>query len=117
MSLYEPEAGQSDDSPAKGGKFKVKAKPRSSRAGLQFPVGRIHRYQDCKELLTFLIILSQISPQGKLRPACGSRSSSLPGCRDGVLGRRDPQVGRQRCHGQQEDQDHPQTSSGNLLRS
>lgn len=28
----------------KGGKSKVKAKSRSSRAGLQFPVGRIHRY-------------------------------------------------------------------------
>ena len=27
----------------KGGKSKVKAKSRSSRAGLQFPVGRIHR--------------------------------------------------------------------------
>jgi len=28
----------------KGGKAKAKAKSRSSRAGLQFPVGRIHRY-------------------------------------------------------------------------
>ena len=28
----------------KGGKSKIKAKSRSSRAGLQFPVGRIHRY-------------------------------------------------------------------------
>ena len=27
----------------KGGKSKVKAKSRSNRAGLQFPVGRIHR--------------------------------------------------------------------------
>lgn len=27
----------------KGGKAKSKAKSRSSRAGLQFPVGRIHR--------------------------------------------------------------------------
>jgi hypothetical protein len=27
----------------KGGKVKSKAKSRSSRAGLQFPVGRIHR--------------------------------------------------------------------------
>ena len=27
----------------KGGKVKAKAKSRSSRAGLQFPVGRIHR--------------------------------------------------------------------------
>merc|ERR1712078_338379 len=27
----------------KGGKVKTKAKSRSSRAGLQFPVGRIHR--------------------------------------------------------------------------
>ena len=29
---------------AKGGKAKAKAKSRSSRAGLQFPVGRIHRH-------------------------------------------------------------------------
>ena len=28
----------------KGGKAKSKAKPRSFRAGLQFPVGRVHRY-------------------------------------------------------------------------
>merc|ERR1712234_73748 len=28
----------------KGGKVKGKAKSRSSRAGLQFPVGRVHRY-------------------------------------------------------------------------
>ncbi|XP_066918744.1 late histone H2A.2.2 [Clytia hemisphaerica] len=28
----------------KGGKSKTKAKSRSSRAGLQFPVGRIHRF-------------------------------------------------------------------------
>lgn len=28
----------------KGGKAKAKAKTRSSRAGLQFPVGRIHRF-------------------------------------------------------------------------
>ena len=28
----------------KGGKAKTKAKSRSSRAGLQFPVGRIHRF-------------------------------------------------------------------------
>ena len=27
----------------KGGKSKTKAKSRSSRAGLQFPVGRVHR--------------------------------------------------------------------------
>ncbi|TGZ58498.1 hypothetical protein CRM22_009600 [Opisthorchis felineus] len=27
----------------KGGKIRVKAKTRSSRAGLQFPVGRVHR--------------------------------------------------------------------------
>ena len=30
----------------KGGKTKVKSKSRSSRAGLQFPVGRIHRYNN-----------------------------------------------------------------------
>ena len=28
----------------KGGKAKAKAKSRSSRAGLQFPVGRVHRF-------------------------------------------------------------------------
>lgn len=28
----------------KGGKAKTKAKSRSSRAGLQFPVGRVHRF-------------------------------------------------------------------------
>ena len=28
----------------KGGKAKVKAKSRSSRTGLQFPVGRVHRF-------------------------------------------------------------------------
>ena len=28
----------------KGGKSKTKAKSRSSRAGLQFPVGRVHRF-------------------------------------------------------------------------
>lgn len=28
----------------KGGKAKAKSKTRSSRAGLQFPVGRVHRY-------------------------------------------------------------------------
>ena len=27
----------------KGGKSKVKSKSRSNRAGLQFPVGRVHR--------------------------------------------------------------------------
>ena len=35
----------------KGGKVKGKAKSRSSRAGLQFPVGRIHR------LLRYLVLL------------------------------------------------------------
>ncbi len=28
----------------KGGKARAKAKTRSSRAGLQFPVGRVHRF-------------------------------------------------------------------------
>ena len=35
----------------KGGKVKGKAKSRSSRAGLQFPVGRIHRLLRCLSLL------------------------------------------------------------------
>ena len=38
----------------KGGKVKGKAKSRSSRAGLQFPVGRIHR------LLRSLSLLLQL---------------------------------------------------------
>jgi len=33
----------------KGGKSKGKAKSRSSRAGLQFPVGRIHRLLDLRK--------------------------------------------------------------------
>ena len=47
----------------KGGKVKGKAKSRSSRAGLQFPVGRIHRllrkgnhyyyFQNCEISYTF----------------------------------------------------------------
>ena len=40
----------------KGGKVKGKAKSRSSRAGLQFPVGRIHR------LLRSLSLLLQLEP-------------------------------------------------------
>ena len=39
----------------KGGKVKGKAKSRSSRAGLQFPVGRIHRL-----LRFFFVFLSSI---------------------------------------------------------
>ena len=47
----------------KGGKVKGKAKSRSSRAGLQFPVGRIHRLLrkgnnnfDCKSKLHEFIV-------------------------------------------------------------
>ena len=40
----------------KGGKVKGKAKSRSSRAGLQFPVGRIHRL-----LRFFFVFLSSIA--------------------------------------------------------
>ena len=35
----------------KGGKVKGKAKSRSSRAGLQFPVGRIHRLLRSRNIL------------------------------------------------------------------
>ena len=38
----------------KGGKVKGKAKSRSSRAGLQFPVGRIHRLLRCSNLSSIL---------------------------------------------------------------
>ena len=45
----------------KGGKSKGKAKSRSSRAGLQFPVGRIHRLlrlvHKCKYLLCINVVL------------------------------------------------------------
>ena len=42
----------------KGGKVKGKAKSRSSRAGLQFPVGRIHRLlRLLASLFTFLKLL------------------------------------------------------------
>ena len=45
----------------KGGKVKGKAKSRSSRAGLQFPVGRIHRLlrkgKDHNKFVNFRIFL------------------------------------------------------------
>ncbi|ODM87543.1 Histone H2A, partial [Orchesella cincta] len=50
--------------PVKGGKVKGKAKSRSSRAGLQFPVGRIHR----------------LLRKGNYAERVGSWSSSLPRC-------------------------------------
>ena len=41
----------------KGGKVKGKAKSRSSRAGLQFPVGRIHRLLRWAPFYLWIIIL------------------------------------------------------------
>ena len=43
----------------KGGKVKGKAKSRSSRAGLQFPVGRIHRL--LRSILLFYFLYSSCS--------------------------------------------------------
>ncbi|ODM59411.1 Histone H2A type 2 [Orchesella cincta] len=54
----------------KGGKVKGKAKSRSSRAGLQFPVGRIHR----------------LLRKGNYAERVGAGASSLPRCSYGVLG-------------------------------
>ncbi|CAH1384314.1 unnamed protein product [Tenebrio molitor] len=64
----------------KGGKVKGKAKSRSSRAGLQFPVGRIHR----------------LLRKGN----CGTRPAGAPrlfGRRHGVPSRRSSRIGRKRC--------------------
>ncbi|CAI9613331.1 unnamed protein product [Staurois parvus] len=51
-----------------GGKARAKAKTRSSRAGLQFPVGRV----------------SPSAPEGQLCRAGRGRSSRLSGRRPGV---------------------------------
>ena len=53
----------------KGGKVKGKAKSRSSRAGLQFPVGRIHRLlrwyiKSCSEMLFFTSSGKVTTPRG-----------------------------------------------------
>ena len=45
----------------KGGKVKGKAKSRSSRAGLQFPVGRIHRLLRSLLLTFFMYYLSTLA--------------------------------------------------------
>ena len=94
----------------KGGKVKGKAKSRSSRAGLQFPVGRIHR------LLRFVGELESglggtlfyLFQEGKLRQEGGRWGPRLHGRRDGVPRRRDPRACRERRQGQQEVSHHPQ---------
>ncbi|GBP94790.1 hypothetical protein EVAR_60141_1 [Eumeta japonica] len=58
--------------PWKGGKVKGKAKSRSNRAGLQFPVGRIHR----------------LLRKGNYAERVGARCSRLPGRRYGISRRR-----------------------------
>ena len=72
----------------KGGKVKGKAKSRSSRAGLQFPVGRIHRL-----LRSLLYLWSSQShcpaQEGKLCQESWSWCSSLHGGSHGISGRRD----------------------------
>ncbi|KAK9512380.1 hypothetical protein O3M35_000824 [Rhynocoris fuscipes] len=54
----------------KGGTFKVNVNTRSSRAGLQFPIGRIHR----------------LLRKGNCR-TCRNRSISLLGRGNGILNR------------------------------
>ena len=93
----------------KGGKVKGKAKSRSSRAGLQFPVGRIHRL--LRWLCSLALLYStwwECVQEGQLCPACGRWRSSLHGCSDGILSSRDSRAGRECRKGQQEDQDHTQ---------
>ena len=62
----------------KGGKVKGKAKSRSSRAGLQFPVGRIHR------------LLRKGNYSGRVGAGLSGRSH-------GVSGGRGSRAGWQRC--------------------
>ncbi|CAF95821.1 unnamed protein product [Tetraodon nigroviridis] len=73
-----------------GGKARAKAKTRSSRAGLQFPVGRVHR----------LLRKGNYAERGR-------RRAGVPGGRAGVPDGGDPGAGRQRCPRQQEDAHHP----------
>ena len=92
----------------KGGKVKGKAKSRSSRAGLQFPVGRIHRLLRWAPLYLRDYHFSQ---ERQLRQEGGCRSSCLYGSCHGVLGCWDPRVGWQCCQGQQEISHHPKAPS------
>ncbi|CAH1383833.1 unnamed protein product [Tenebrio molitor] len=65
----------------KGGKVKGKAKSRSSRAGLQFPVGRIHR----------------LLRKGNYAERVGAGAPVSFGRRHGVPSRRSSRIGRKRC--------------------
>ena len=49
----------------KGGKSKVKSKSRSNRAGLQFPVGRVHRLLRLVNLLMLLFLGPDLTPLRK----------------------------------------------------
>ena len=49
----------------KGGKSKVKSKSRSNRAGLQFPVGRVHRLLRLVNLLILLLLDPDLTPLRK----------------------------------------------------
>ena len=56
----------------KGGKVKGKAKSRSSRAGLQFPVGRIHRLLRFGLFLVCVISLMSVSRKGNYAKRVGA---------------------------------------------
>ncbi len=70
-----------------GGKARAKAKTRSSRAGLQFPVGRVHR----------------LLRKGNYAQRVGAGAPVYLAVSDGW----DPGVGWKRRSGQQEDSYHP----------
>merc|ERR1711993_107801 len=59
----------------KGGKVKNKSKSRSSRAGLQFPVGRIHRLQR-KFLNLQVMLLGTTRKQGSSQDICSWQSGT-----------------------------------------
>jgi len=58
----------------KGGKVKAKAKSRSSRAGLQFPVGRIHRL-----LRKGSYVITHAHPLATIRLCALLAASFIPG--------------------------------------
>ena len=78
----------------KGGKSKSKAKSRSSRAGLQFPVGRVHRF------LRKGNYANRVGAGAPVYPRLPRRRARVPD-------RWDPRARRQRRPRQQEEQDHP----------
>ncbi|XP_041057202.1 histone H2A-like [Carcharodon carcharias] len=73
-----------------GGKGRAKAKIRSSRAGLQFPVGHIH----------------QLLRKGHCAERVGARAPGHPGRRPRVPNDRDPRAGWQHSPGQQDPHHH-----------